>query len=457
MANSRAPARRSVEAALGGLRDGWSADARLVTEAWTTIRFANGKIHQPHFDRSTSVSFRAAHDGRLATATTVDSSPDGVASVVSVARALSDAAPKEPRFPGFPGPSGRAPRPVAFSSPTARISPESAVRIAERILEAAEAAAPGARIAGVVNVGTEALTVLNSAGLDRSTASSLAQASVLVDRPERDPPVSSWSEGGHWDAARLDPARLGREAGELPRGAPAAVEPGKYRVILRGPAMSDLLGFLSMLGFAGHGEDEGWSCLRGRRGKRIAPSFVHLVDDPRSRQTIPRAVDYEGTPTRSVPLIDHGIAGPAATDLVTSGRLRKPLTGHGPPPEAPSGEWGPVPGHTLLEAGDAREDELVRSTRNGLLVTRFHYVRVVDPGRGIITGMTRDGTFRIRRGEIVGPVRNLRFTESVLTAIAHIELLGRERRIYASERGGGAATTPAALVGEFRFTSATLF
>ena len=453
----RASPRRSVDAALASLGDDWSADVRLVSEAWTTIRFANGRIHQPHFDRSTSVSFRAARAGQIATATTVDVSPEGIAAVVASARALSSEAPKERRFAGFPKPSGRPPRPVAFSSATAKLSPEAAVRVAERILDAAEAAAPGARIAGAVNIGSEALTVLNSSGLDRATASSLAQATVLVDRPDRDPPVSAWSEGGHWDVARLDPAKLGREAGQLPTGAPTPVEPGKYRVILRGPAMSELLGFLSMLGFAGHGEVEGWSCLRGRRGKRVAPDFVHLVDDPRSRETIPRAVDYEGTPTRAVPLIDHGIAGPAATDLVTSGRLRKPLTGHGPPPEAPSGEWGPIPSHALLAAGDASDEELVRATRRGLLVTRFHYVRVVDPGRGIITGMTRDGTYRIERGEIVGPVRNLRFTESVLTAIAHLELLGRDRRIYASERGGGAATTPAALLGEFRFTSATLF
>jgi len=439
------------------LPDGWSADARITYDGWTTIRFANGRIHQPHYDRATLVSFRAARDGHLGTATTVDASTEGLRQVARAAEGLASAAPKEPKFLGFPAPENGTLRPVAFSAATARLPPEAVVRFAERILEAAESEAPGARIAGAVNVGSSELRVVNSAGIDRATKSSLVEATVLVDRPERDPPVSAWAEGSHWDASRLDPRRLGREAARLPTGPPTAVEPGTYRVVLRGPAMSDLLAFLAMLGFGGHGEYEGWSCLKRSRGKRIAPSFVDLVDDSRSRESIPCAIDFEGTATQAVPLVAHGVAGPAVTDLVTAGRLGRGLTGHAPPPEAPYGEYGPVPSHLLLARGDASEEELVRETRQGLLITRFHYVRVVDPGRGIITGMTRDGTYRIEHGEIVGPARNLRFTESVLTALKSVELLGKERRIYAGERGGSVATTPEALLGEFRFTSATLF
>jgi predicted Zn-dependent protease len=111
----------------------------------------------------------------------------------------------------------------------------------------------------------------------------------------------------------------------------------------------------------------------------------------------------------------------------------------------------------VLSAGDASDDELVKETRSGVLVTRFHYVRVVHPGRAVITGMTRDGTYRIENGEIVGPVRNLRFTQSILSALAGVELLGKERRRYADERGFSSATCPAAVAGEFSFTSATLF
>ncbi len=446
--------RRSFDA----LDERQSADVRWVRSFWMTIRFANGRIHQPHLERSTHLSYRVADGQRLGIATGVDLSPRGLDALRTTAAGLARVAPAETKFPGFLDGRGRAPRRTPYSEATAALSPEAATKLAERILAAAEAAAPHGRVAGAVNVGGEELTVANSAGLGRTSRTSLAQASVLVDRPDRDPPVSGWSEAAHWDARRLDAELLGREAGErVAATEPEAVPPGKYRVVLRGPALSEALSFLAHLGFGGQGEVEKWSCLARKRGIRVAPESVHLVDDPTSRETIPQSVDYEGTATRRVTLLDHGVAGPVVTDLVTGGRLGRRPTGHAFPPESPWGEYGPMPSHLLLAPGDATEEELVRETRRGILVTRFHYVRVVDPGRGIITGMTRDGTYRIERGEVVGPVRNLRFTESVLTMLAGIELLGKERRIYSSERGSSSATTPAASVRSFQFTSATLF
>ncbi|MGA9839379.1 MAG: TldD/PmbA family protein [Thermoplasmata archaeon] len=454
------PSRRRdpFTAAVRDLPEGSTADVRVVRSTWTTIRFANGRIHQPHFERTTHISFRVADGGRLGTATTGDATPAGVAAVVREARSLAKVAPVEAKFPGFPAEAAPRPVAIAFSERTAQLSPEEVTRIAEQILRSAGERAPGGRIAGVVNVGSEDRRVVNSRGLDRSTRTSTAQASVLVDRPDRDPPVSGWSEGAHWDAARLAPETLGREAAErVATTAPESVAPGAYRVLLRGPAVAELIGFLSILGFGGHAEDEGWSCLRRKRGRRIAPEKVHLVDDPRSPATLPAAIDYEGVAARPLRLVDHGVAGPAVTDVVTAGRLGRPLTGHALPPESPSGDWGPLPTHLILSGGDAREEELVRATRRGLLVTRFHYVRIVDPGLGVITGMTRDGTYRIEDGEIVGPVRNLRFTESVLTALRGTELLGRARRTYSDERGGSSVSCPDLLAKSFRFTSATLF
>jgi len=442
----------------GRMPDGCTGDVRIIRSAWTTIRFANGRIHQPHLERSTLVSLRVADGKRLATATGSDASTAGLDALAATARAMARVAPLEKRFPGFPRPTGRSPGAVPFSQTTASVTPEEATRLAEEILASATARAPGARVSGVVNVGGEWRRVANSSGLDRTTRTSMVQATVLVDRPERDPPVSGWSEGAHWNVARFRPGPLGEEAAErMARTTPAPVEPGPHAVVLRGPAVSTLLSYLAYLGFGGNGEVEGWSCLARKRGKKVAPSTFSLVDDARAKETIPSAIDYEGTWTERTPLVDRGVARDAVTDLLTSGRLRRKLTGHAQPPEAPFGDYGPVPEHLALAAGDASEDELIRETRRGILVTRFHYVIPVDPARGIITGMTRDGSYVIDRGEVVGPARNLRFTESVLTAIAGTTLLGKERRTYAGERPGGSVTAPAMAVRSFRFTSATLF
>ncbi len=439
------------------LPDGVTADVRLIRSAWTTVRFAGGRIHQPHAERSASVSFRVAEEGRLGTATTSDLSPDGLAEVVRSARSLARAAPRERKFPGFPEPRGTI-APVRFSPRTAGLGPEEATRLAARAIQAAVDEAPGARVAGAVNVGMTRRRVFNSSGLDRTSTTSGAQASVLVERPEGDPAPSGWSEGAHWDALRLRPEQLGREAAErAARAPPAAVAPGTYRVVLRGPAVALALAYLATLGFGAQSEVEGTSFLKRSRGRAVAPTNVTLVDDARSPESIPQAIDDEGLATRRTPLLSKGRVGPAVADLVSAGRLGVQPTGHALPPEAPWGDLGAVPAHLLLAADSASEEELIRETRNGLLVTRFHYVRIVDLGRGVLTGMTRDGTYRIARGELAGPVRNLRFTESLRTLLGGIEGIGRERRTYADERCASAQTVPALAARSFRFTSATLF
>jgi len=71
-----------------------------------------------------------------------------------------------------------------------------------------------------------------------------------------------------------------------------------------------------------------------------------------------------------------------------------------------------------MRAGKTSLEEMVRTVRRGIYVTRFHYTNVVEPMKAVITGMTRDGTFLIEDGEIKSPVQNLRFTESILKALS---------------------------------------
>ncbi len=421
------------------------------------MRFANGHVHQPHVEESRSISLRVAKEQRLGIATTTDTTSEGIARVVRDAVALASIAPVDRRVGPFPS-DGR-PRPVPYSRSTAALVPEAVGRLAERALDAAGAGDDGYRVSGAVHAGAQTLAVANTSGCLVSGVRTASQASVLVERPADDPPVSGWAEGSHWDAARLDTAGIGREAlARMPRTAPKAAKPGAYRVLLGGAAAQEMVGFLGHLGFSGHGEEEGWSCLKSKRGTRFFPENLTLADDGRSPMGLPNAFDEEGTPKRRLALIDAGVVGPAVTDLVTAGHLGAPLTGHALPPESPFGEWGPVPTNMVLSSKDgASEEELAKILGNGLIVTRFHYVRIVHPARGVITGMTRDGTYRVRRGEVVEPVRNLRFTQSVLDALRATEAFGRTRHRFSDERGVQSVTCPALVTARFHFTSATVF
>jgi predicted Zn-dependent protease len=104
-----------------------------------------------------------------------------------------------------------------------------------------------------------------------------------------------------------------------------------------------------------------------------------------------------------------------------------------------------------MDTGDATVEDMVKGTERGVLVTRFHYANIVNPIESSITGMTRDGTFLIEHGEVVGPVRNFRFTQSILGALSTTSMVGRQAEL-ASEFFFSASRVPALKVEEFNFS-----
>jgi predicted Zn-dependent protease len=112
-------------------------------------------------------------------------------------------------------------------------------------------------------------------------------------------------------------------------------------------------------------------------------------------------------------------------------------------------------GALRMVGGTTTLPEMVRSTERGILVTRFWYIRAVDPRTILYTGLTRDGTFLIENGKVTRPVKNFRFNESPIFFLNNLEALGPSIRINASENlgAGGATYMPPLKVRDFTFSS----
>ena len=78
---------------------------------------------------------------------------------------------------------------------------------------------------------------------------------------------------------------------------------------------------------------------------------------------------------------------------------------------------------------------MIASTERGILVTRFWYIREVDPYEKIFTGMTRDGTFLIEGGRVTGGVRNFRFNQGLMEMLSNVEALSPAVRASGEEAG----------------------
>lgn len=416
----------------------------LVFHEWGGLtRFADSAIHQSTAREETAARIRVVSGSRVGVATTNDLSPEGAAAAARSALEMAQIAAPDPLFPGL-APPAEIPSSPPFDEPTARTSP---AERAQAVASLVEAAGRGLRMAGAYETKAMEVALANSEGQFAYAPTTRATLSTVAVGGEGG---SGFAEAAGRRVGDVDPAGVGARAARKARDSlrPADLPPGVYEVVLEPAAVATLLGFLSYLGFGGRALVEGRSCFHGKEGSRVVSERVSIRDDATAQDMLGLPFDFEGTPRRRVDLIREGVFLGGVHDRRSAAQAGTESTGHALPPPNPD---GPLPLNLLMGTGDASTDDMVRSTRRGLLVTRFHYANVVHPTSATITGMTRDGTWRIEDGRIVEPVKNLRFTQSIIEALDRVDMVGAEAEL-ASEFFFEASRVPAVRIGAFSFT-----
>jgi len=421
------------------------AEALVVTGDSALTRFANSEIHQNVASTEVLVNLRFVTGRRIGVASTGRMDPDGIRALVERAASIAANVEELEDWAGLPEADSPEPLPAAWSEGTADATPELRAEGARAVIAAADAA--GVTAYGSFSTDAEAVAVANSKGIraaERRTSSQLLTVTMGPDNG------TGYAEQCSVDATRIDGAAIGREAAERARVSanPVDIAPGDYPVVLNHYAMVDLTDMLGYLGFSALAVQEDRSFFEA--GKQVASPLVSIIDDGRDPGGLPAGFDAEGVPKQRLALLDAGVCRDLVYDAQTAARAGRRSTGHGLP--APN-TYGPFPTNMVMGAGDASMEELVGGLDRGLLVTRFHYTNPVHGKKVVITGMTRDGTFLVEGGKIVGPVRNLRFTMSYLDALANVEAISRERRCIRGFLGG--SVVPAVRLSSFTFTGAT--
>jgi predicted Zn-dependent protease len=127
--------------------------------------------------------------------------------------------------------------------------------------------------------------------------------------------------------------------------------------------------------------------------------------------------------------------------LAPATRANTQSTGHAVPG---GGMPGGYPRHLAMGAGASSIEEMVAGTERGIYVPRFNYANPVHPMKTIFTGMTKDGTFLIENGRITRPLRNLRFTDSILDGLfASITAVSRDTGLLPTGNGMSIYRAPA--------------
>src|SRR4051794_33612030 len=253
----------------------------------------------------------------------------------------------------------------------------------------------------------------------------------------------------HFDVARLNTSRVGQEAIQkaLTSKNPRTLEPGVYPVILEPQAADDLIRF----SFDARSADEGRSPYsapdgKTRLGQTIFDERINVYSDPWHPEIPTSPAAQDGIPAEKIYFVRNGVLQNLHYSRYWAKQKEKAPT--------------PGPVNTILEssAAPASVNEMIQATKRGLLVSRFWYIRSVEPRTALFTGLTRDGVWYVENGKILYPVRNFRFNQGVLALLApgNVEMIGASERVSGSEtQGRGASMTPAIKVKEFHFTSAS--
>jgi PmbA protein len=220
--------------------------------------------------------------------------------------------------------------------------------------------------------------------------------------------------------------------------------------VLAPEAVADILDFLTFTGFSAKAVEEGRSFMSGHLGERVMSQLVTIVDDALAPHALGMSFDYEGVGRTRTALIEGGVVREPVTDSYWAAVSGRSNTGHALP--APN-QFGPLPLNLEMLPGDATLDGLIGRVERGVYVTRFHYVNVEDPVPVTLTGMTRDGTFLIENGALTRPLKNLRFTQSAIEALASCEGVTAARKFVGTEEG--ASLVPGLLCTKFAITGQT--
>jgi PmbA protein len=447
--------RSLLDDAREGLRRSRVAEAEVFVSASDRgfARFSRGELDQHvELEERKAIVRAAERDGaawRIASVSTTDTSVDGIARAAERALAIAKVTPVTEGWPGFA--DGDEP------APPARAAIEPAMRSAEERSRAVGAMLSRCRArsmqgAGAFESSEYSATLVNTRGLERAERTPFASCKLFALDADG---ISGFAQMTSRNAAEIDVDAVAARAIEKCAAGrdPVILGAGEYDVVLEPAAVVELLEWLAFTTFGAREVHDGTSAFAGRIGERVTGAQVTLVEAGASDESFVAGFDREGTARQRVTLIDAGVARGSVSDRLHAAKSGARSTGNAAPPSG----WDDAPvAQTLeLEGGEADSVEaLVARVDRGLWISRFHYVNgLIEPRRTVMTGLTRDGTFVIERGERGRGVRNMRFTDSVFEALARCD--GMTRALEAvptwwSE--SGAFRAPAVLVRGLRFT-----
>ena len=330
-----------------------------------------------------------------------------------------------------------------YYASTGDLTTEDRARSASLVLAGSRAANTIA--SGFIDVFAGSQAVANSSGLFAYHATTGVASSLTVRTPDGDSSGWAGDEGADWTT--IESERIAADAlrkCQSWRGR-TALDPGRYEVVLE-PTAAGMLMLRMMGAFDARAADEGRSYFSKRGGgtligEKLFDERVTITSDPAVPNGEVPPFTGAGQPVDRQVWVENGVVKNLAYSRFWATRQGVPSR--------------PGMSNVVMSGGTASLDEMIASVSRGVLITRFWYIRPLNPRLLSQTGLTRDGTFLIENGKISRPVTNFRFNQSLAELLQNVQMLGRPTRVCAGENSsvGTPVVVPAMKVRNFNLAS----
>jgi len=400
-------------------------------------RFANSTIHQNTVRDETETKILFAIDKKIGILSSIGREPN-----LKMAKEIALNSKENTDFVSLPDPD-EAGKPIfkgSFSDATSDISPKTRAKLVKDILQLCKE--NGLQAAGFLSTGLFEQEVENSLDVKRKDRTSFATFTITTIGEG-----TGYATATAYDLNLVDIKKLTSEAIDtaLKNVNPVNIEPGMYQVLLEPLAVHELFQHLSFIGFSGMFYDDGRSCFSGMLNQKVTSPLLTFYDEP--IHDLPGlGIDVEGVARKKIILVENGVLKNIAYDSYSAHKVGKKSTGNAFYLISP---YGGFPFSMSIVPGKNSPEDMLKEIRKGLLIKRFWYTRVVSWKEGILTGMTRDGTFSVLNGKIDKPIKNLRFQISLPDLFKKVMMVGNILSLYEYGR------YPHLLIDDFKITGLT--
>jgi len=397
------------------------------------IRYARNTVSTSGEADNLSLAVTSVFGKRSGTATINEFDDASLEKTVRRAEEIARLAPENPEYMPALGPQQYG-KSLTYSENTARIDP--LFRANAALASIQPAISKKLTAAGYLEDTTGFSAIGNNKGLVGYNKQTSGDFTITVRTA--DEKGSGYGVQSFTDASKLNTKRITQVAIDKAVASANAKEmqPGKYTVILEPTAAGELLS-LMINALDARSADEGRSFF-GRKGggnkigEKLFSEKVQIISDPLSPENPASPFAPDGRPRERVTWVENGVL-----KSLPSSRYWAQQKGV---------DALPSPSGVIVQGTDQTLNDLIKGTEKGILVTRFWYIRPVDPQTLVYTGLTRDGTFYIENGVVKHAIKNFRFNESPVAMLNNLEALGKPERI-------GNNMIPPMRIRDFNFTS----